>query len=111
MLKVKRGVGQPAAADLLIETVGFQALEDHRVHHGVGTVPCPLPGNDARGAQTGEQVIHQAEDLTWWTRRGREGGEEKKNYLCTFYLLFFLFNKSKPRAFAPRHRKHADNQK
>lgn len=76
MLKVKGGRGggkQPAAADLLIETVGFQALEDHRVHHGARTVPRPLPGNDARGARTGEQVVHQAEDLTWWTRRGREG--------------------------------------
>lgn len=106
---LKGGNKQAAAADLLIETVGFQALEDHRVHHGVRTVPRPLPGNDARRAQTGEQVVHQAEDLTWWTRRGREG-EERKRYLCTFYLLLFLFNKSKPRALAPRHRKHADNQ-
>lgn len=80
MFKMKGGGDkQPATADLLIETVGFQALEDHRVHHGVRTVPRPLPGNDARRAQTGEQVVHQAEDLTWWTWREGEGEEKKRS--------------------------------
>lgn len=80
-----RGDNQPVAADLLIETVGFQALEDHRVHDRVRTLPCPLPSNDARRAQTGEQVVHQAEDLTWWTRREREG---KKLSLHVLSVVF-----------------------
>lgn len=82
MLKVKGGAKQ-SAADLLIETVGFQALEDHRVQDGVRTVRRPFPGNDARRAQTREQVIHQAENLTWWTHRGRGGGGVSC-FICCF---------------------------
>lgn len=43
-------------------------------------VSCPLPGNDARRAQAGEQVVHQAENLAWWR------GEKEKKDLNTFYL-------------------------
>lgn len=38
---------QKVSADLLVETVGFQALEDHGIQHRVRMVSSPLPSNNA----------------------------------------------------------------
>lgn len=67
--KSLKSPGKRQLADLLIETVGFQALEDHRILHRVRMVSSPLPGNNARRAQAGEQILHQAQDLTWGNKR------------------------------------------
>lgn len=64
--------------DLLIEAVGFQALEDHRVLHRVRPLSGPLAGDDAGGAQAGEQVLHQAQDLTWSAEQGPMGDSRSR---------------------------------